>query len=283
MPKLPQPPARTALVYDFDGTLAPGNIQEHALLPDLGVETPDFWMRVKAEKANHDADEVLTYMRLLLEAARAAGKPLTAERLRTLGAQTPLFDGVDAWFQRINQYGAEHGLALEHYIVSSGTEEMIRACAVAGEFKEIFGCKYVYDDDGAAVWPATAVNYTTKTQYLFRINKGILNHWDNDGVNRWTPMGERDVPFKRMIFLGDGDTDIPAMKMVRFQGGHSVAVFNPERWDEPRTQAKVHKLISEDRASFVVPGDYSPNTQLEVVMKGILGRIARDAGYRADS
>jgi len=281
MAKLSDTPARTALVYDFDGTLSPGNIQEHALLPEhLGLDVSKFWNRVKTEKTKHDADETLTYMRLLLEAARDAGKPLSTRLLHELGGKTPLFKGVKTWFTRMNHYGAEHGLGLEHYIISSGTEEMIRGCEIAGEFRQIFGCKYIYDDEGTAVWPATAVNYTTKTQYLFRINKGILNHWDNDGVNRWTPMDERDVPFNRMIFLGDGDTDIPSMKMVRSQGGHSVAVFDPDKWDEVRTQDKVHKLISEDRVSFVAPGDYSPNTQLEVVIKGILGRIARDAGYR---
>ncbi|MET0389117.1 MAG: HAD family hydrolase, partial [Polyangiales bacterium] len=206
-------PLRTALVYDFDGTLAPGNIQEHSLIPQhLGMSVPDFWRRVDAAKRAHNADPILTYLHALVEQARAVDRPLTRAILERHAAQVPLFDGVPTWFDRINEHAAARGLALEHYVVSSGNEEMIGACPIARHFKHVFGCSYVYDEQGHAVWPGTAVNYTTKTQYLFRINKGVLNHWDDEPVNRWLPMEERPLPFSRMIYLGDGDTDIPSMK-----------------------------------------------------------------------
>lgn len=278
-------PVTTAIVYDFDGTLAPGNLQEHSLVPKhLGITVDHFWERVKIEKKRSDADQILIYMQLLLQGAREAGKSITEAILREHGAQIPFFSGVKDWFQRITAYAADRNLVLEHYVVSSGNEEMIRGSAIAHEFKHIFGCKYLYDADGHATWPGVVVNFTTKTQYLFRINKGVMNHWDNAPVNRWVPMAERPIPFTRMIYLGDGDTDIPSMKMVRHQGGHSVAVFDPGEWTKDKTQKSVHDLIAEDRATFVVPADYTNGSQLDVTIKGILGRIARDeAGYRENS
>jgi hypothetical protein len=277
-----QAPLRTAIVYDFDGTLAPGNIQEHGLIAEhLGMSKEAFWGLVAEQKEARNADQILTYMRLLLELANTLGKPITEPLLRAFGARLPLFAGVDTWFTRIDEHANARSLALEHYVVSSGNEELLRGCSIAHHFKEIFGCRYVYDDAGHASWPGTAVNYTTKTQYLFRINKGVMNHWDDEPVNRWVPMPDRPLPFSRMIYLGDGDTDIPSMKMVRHQGGHSVAVFDPERWARRELQDKVYNLIAEDRAHFVVPADYTDGSQLDLTIKGILGRIARDqAGYR---
>ncbi|HEY5956718.1 MAG TPA: HAD family hydrolase [Polyangiaceae bacterium] len=273
---------RTALVYDFDGTLAPGNIQEHSFLPEyLGVSVEYFWTLVGREKTAHDADEILIYLRLMLAEANRLGKPVTYAILREHGRLTPLFEGVVDWFDRINAHALERGLAIEHYVVSSGNEEMIQGTTIASNFRKIFGSRFLYDESGRATWPALAINYTSKTQYLFRINKGVDNSWDNEPVNRWRPPTERPVPFSRIIYFGDGDTDIPSMKMVRHQGGHSVAVFDPKRWINRELQNKVYNLIAEDRAHFVVPADYRDGSQLDITVKGLLGRIARDeAGYR---
>lgn len=273
---------RTALVYDFDGTLAPGNIQEHTLLPNyLELTTEKFWDWVKSEKQHHDADEILVYLRLLLKRAAELERPITREVLLEHGARTPLFQGVPEWFERIEAHAEARGLAIEHYVISSGNEEMIAGTPIARHFRKIFGSRYWYGPSGAAEWLAVAINYTSKTQFLFRINKGINNSWDRDAVNRWVPPLERSIPFSRIIYLGDGDTDIPSMKMVRHQGGHSVAVFDPARWEKRELQGNVYNLIAEDRAHFVVPADYRDNSQLDVTIKGILGRIARDeAGYR---
>ncbi len=278
----PCPLLRTALVYDFDGTLAPGNIQEHSLIPKhLGMTKKAFWDRVDSEKKEDDADQILIYLGLLISLANERGSPLTRELLAQHGANTPLFSGVLEWFQRIDRHGKTRGLALEHYVISSGNEEMIAGTSIGQKFKKIFASRYRYGTNGHAEWPAVAINFTNKTQYLFQINKGVDNNWNHEAVNRWVPHGERPIPFSRIIYLGDGDTDIPSMKMVRHQGGHSVAVFDPDRWAKKELQQKVYNLIAEDRAHFVVPADYTDGSQLDITVKGVLGRIARDqAGYR---
>jgi hypothetical protein len=273
---------RTAIVYDFDGTLARGNVQEHSFLPELGTDVGEFWAEVKAEKQRHDADEILIYMWRMLELARARNVAVTCEALKKHGAAIPLFEGVESWFGRINTYAEKRRLALEHYVVSSAIQDMIEGCAISDHLKQVYASKFVYDGEGKAIWPGVAINYTTKTQYLFRINKGVPNHWDNDRVNRWQPMNERPLPFTRMLYLGDGDTDIPSMKMVRQQGGFSVAVFDPSDWGSGKSQRKIYRLISEDRVHFVAPADYSAGSQLEVIVKGILGRFARGVGYRGN-
>lgn len=272
--------ARAAIVYDFDGTLAPGNIQEHGFLPELRRDISAFWADVKRRARDNDADEILIYMWRMLEASRAEGVPLTKAALERHGRALPFFAGVETWFDRINTFATSRGLDLEHYVVSSGNYEIIKGCSIFPRFRMVYASKYVYDEQGVAVWPGVAINYTTKTQFLFRINKGVDNSWDNESVNQWQPLDERPIPFTRMIFVGDGETDIPSMKMVRHQGGHSVAVFDPNKFHEESFQRKVYRLVAEDRVHFVAPADYSEGTQLDVTIKGILGRYARDTGYR---
>ena len=281
-------PATTAIIYDFDGTLAEGSIQEHSFLPELGIKPEEFWRdEVKPKAREHDADEILIYMWQMLKLAADRGASVTREALRKHGTATPLFPGVETWFDRVNSFGAERGLDIRHFVVSSGTYEMIEGCSIFPRFQQVFASRFVFEKqaDGreVAVWPGLAINYTTKTQYLFRINKGIENSWDNERINRWMPMEERPIPFSRMIFIGDGDTDIPSMKMVRHQGGHSIAVFDRERWRQATIQEKVGRLIAEDRVHFVAPADYETGSQLDVTVRGILGRFAREAGYREGS
>jgi hypothetical protein len=271
---MPRSLIRTALIYDFDGTLVSGNVQEHSFLPELGIAPREFWDEVKLLAQEHDADEILIYMWRMLERARGEGFSVRKEEFAEHGRDLPLFEGLDTWFNRINSYAEDLGLDLEHHIISSGTQEMIDGCSIRDQFTHVFASKFVYDGDGVAVWPGLAINYTNKTQFLFRINKGIENSWDNSSINKWMPLDQRPVPFPRMIFLGDGETDIPSMKMVRHQGGHSVAVFDPEKWQLPKSQSHVHRLIAEDRADFTVPADYREGSQLSVTVKGILGRIA---------
>lgn len=272
--------ARTALIYDFDGTLARGNVQEHSFFPEMGISKEEFWGDVTRLAREHDSDPILIYMWHMLEVARSNGTPITRVDLEEHGRQTPLFDGLDEWFEDIKGFGEERGLQIEHYIISSGNLEMIEGSPISSQFEEIYASKYIYDDAGEAVWPGVGINYTNKTQFLFRINKGVDNIWDNEAVNRWIPMDERPVPFSRMIFFGDGDTDIPSMKMVRQQGGHSIAVFDPKAWEDPRSQEKLYRLIAENRVHFVAPADYRDGSQLSVITKGILGRLALDLGFR---
>lgn len=271
---------RTAIIYDYDGTLAYGNIQENSFLPSIGMERQDFWGEVKRLTRDNDADEILVYMQLMLRKAKSKNIKITKQELRTHGRSSQLFDGLadHSWFNRMNQFATKRGLQLEHYIISSGTQEMIEGSLIADDFDGIFASRFIYSDDGEAEWPSLAINYTTKTQFLFRINKGIKNVWDNDAINAFMPENERPIPFSRMIFIGDGDTDIPAMKMTSHYGGQSIAAYNPRR--DKRSLEKIHRLISDGRVNFVAPADYSENSHMDILLKGILGRIARGEGYR---
>jgi phosphoserine phosphatase len=263
---------RTAIIYDFDGTLAKGNLQENSFIPDLGMTSEAFWKEVKKIKKKEDADEILVYMHLMLIKARAMGTKVKKSELQRHGENASLFPGLSdgSWFQRMNKHARSLGLKLEHFIISSGVEEMIKGCRISQHFERIFASKFIYHN-GLAAWPGVAINYTTKTQYLFRINKGVDNHWDNEAINAYRAQSERPVPFERMIFLGDGDTDIPTMKMLNYQGGHSIAVYDSARTD--RDLGKIHRLISDDRVDFVAPADYQADSPLDIIVKGILGRI----------
>lgn len=268
-------PLRTAIVYDFDGTLAPRNLPEHSFLPALGIDEPAaFWREVKEEAKAQDGCEILAYMHRMLEVAKAKGMLVTRQLLQEHGQSVPLFAGVEDWFAEIDAYGREKNLAIEHYVISSGILEFIEGCRIYPRFRKVFASAYAYDEAGHAKWPSSAINYTNKTQFLFRINKGIDNVWDNSAINAWQPKQERRIPFSRMVFLGDGDTDIPSMKMVRQKGGQAVAVFDPELFEQRKSQGRLERLIAEDRVDYVAEADYSSDSLLRVVVRGILGRMA---------
>lgn len=275
-------PLKTALIYDFDGTLARGNMQEVTFIPSVGMDASGFWSEADRLTRAADGDNILMYMQLMLARARENGQPITRKDLREHGHDVKLFDGLKSdltgpgWFERINAFGARYGLEIEHYIVSAGLEEMIDGCPIRGAFRHVFASKFVYDDEGVAIWPAVGVNYTTKTQYLFRINKGVLNHYEHERINRFIPDDERPVPFERMIFLGDGDTDVPTMKMMHTKGGFSIAVYDPRTSE--RDQQKIYSLISEDRVNFVAAADYREGRAVDLIVKGLIGRIAVNAG-----
>jgi phosphoserine phosphatase len=272
-------PLRAAIIYDFDGTLAPHNLPEHSFLPAVGVhDTEAFWERVHAEARAQDGCQILAYMHLMLKAAKDLNVSVTREMLQEHGRNVPLFDGVKEWFDHINAYGREKNLEIEHYVISSGILEIIEGCSIYKQFHKVFASAYAYDDDGNAKWPASAINYTNKTQFLFRINKGIDNVWDSSAINSWKPHAERRIPFERMLFLGDGDTDIPSMKMVRQKGGQAVAVFDPKKFEQRKSQGHLEKLIAEDRVDYVAAADYTANSLLGVVVRGILGRMAARGG-----
>ena len=275
-------PLKTALIYDFDGTLARGNMQEVTFIPSVGMGIGDFWGEADRLTRESDGDNILMYMQLMLQRARENGDPITKKTLREHGQDVKLFDGLKTdltgpgWFDRINAFGAQYGLEIEHYIISAGLEEMIDGCPIRDAFRHVFASKFVYDRDGVAIWPAVGVNYTTKTQYLFRINKGVLNHYEHEQINKFMPDAERPVPFDRMIFIGDGDTDVPTMKMMHTKGGFSIAVYDPR--NSKRDQDKIYGLISEDRVNFVAAADYREGSALDLIVKGLIGRIAINEG-----
>ncbi len=273
---------RTALIYDFDGTLARGNLQETSFIPNVGMTKEEFWKEVKARTYSQNADEILVYMHLMLDKAQEMGVQVTVKDLERHGSEARLFSGLAdrSWFKRINEHAMKCGLSLEHYIISSGIHEMIKGCAIYDAFHHVFASQFLYVDN-VATWPGVGINYTTKTQYLYRINKGIDNHWDNASLNSFTPEDERPIPFDRMIFLGDGATDIPTMKMLTHKGGHSIGVYDPNRCDHDLT--KIHSLISDGRVNFVAPAEYEEKSQLDIIVKGIIGRVARKLGYRPNA
>ncbi len=273
-----KPPLKTALIYDFDGTLARGNMQEVSFIPSVGMDIGAFWLEAERLTKEADGDGILMYMQLMLQHARKNGAPVTRETLHDHGREVALFEGLKdlSWFDRINAFGARYGLEIEHYIISAGLEEMIEGTPIRPALKHVFASHYVYDDKGEAAWPAVGVNYTTKTQYLFRINKGVDNHWEHERVNHFIPDDERPVPFERMIFIGDGDTDVPTMKMMHTKGGFSIAVYDPR--SNEKDQKKVYSLISEDRVNFVAAADYREGSALDLIVKGLVGRIAINAG-----
>lgn len=262
---------KVAIAYDFDGTLAKGNIQENSYLPDIGIEKAVFWKEVGAFAKKHEMDEILAYMRLLLMKADESGVKYSRKEIAKHGKSVKYFTGVKSFFGIINTYAKKKNIILEHYIISSGTKEMIEKTSIAKEFKQIYASSFQYDQNDIPVWPAIAVNYTTKTQFLFRINKGIENTWDNKEINKFTSRKQRYIPFENIIYIGDGDTDIPAMRVVKANGGNSIAVYP---LTNEKNKRKAHKLLKEERADYCVPADYRKGKKLMKVLELIVSQIS---------
>ena len=262
---------QVALVYDFDGTLSPGNMQEFGFIQATGKTKEEFWDRNRKLAEGKDANGILTYMFLMLEEAKKNNISLTRESFQSFGKNVELFRGVKQWFSFINEYGASIGLDIKHYINSSGLKEMIEGTPIAQEFENIYACSFLYDDDGVAYWPAVAVDYTTKTKFLFKINKGIRQVSDNRRVNQFIPDSKRPIPFPRMIYFGDGETDVPCMKMVKEHGGHAIAVYNT-----PEKEAMACQLVREGRANFMCTANYSRGGVMNIIVKRILDKIKAD-------
>lgn len=264
-----------ALVYDFDGTLSPGNMQEFGFVQAIGKDPEAFWAKTNELARKNDADEILCYMFLMLEEARANNISLRRESFGKFGSKIKLFKGVEAWFEMINEYGKTLGLNIKHYINSSGLREMIEGTSIAKHFENIYACSFLYNVDDVAYWPGVAVNYTTKTQFLFKINKGIKEVSDNTKINKYLAKEDRPMPFERMIYFGDGDTDIPSMKVVKEHGGHAVAVFGNRQ-----KKATAMRLIKEGRVNFACPADYSEGKDMHGVVKTILQKIRADYDFQ---
>ena len=262
-----------ALVYDFDGTLSPRNMQEFSFIEALGMNNAQFWEKADKLSKEQDASGILCYMKLMLEEARHSGIPVRRESFREFGKTIQFYDGVEQWFSTINSYGKKLGLEIFHYINSSGLKEMIEGTSIAKHFKKIYACSFLYDVNGVAEWPSVAVDYTTKTQFLFKINKGIEEVSDNKKINEFVPEDERPIPFKRMIYFGDGETDIPCMKMVKQNGGYSIAVFRPNDEEKKNT---AEKLILDGRVNFVCKADYTKNEEVHKVVTTILDKMKSD-------
>ncbi len=264
-----------ALVYDFDGTLALGNMQEFGFVQAIGKDPNEFWNRTYEMAVENDASGILCYMYLMLQEAKANGISLKRENFQKFGSMIELFQGVEEWFSLINQYGKSIGLNIKHYINSSGLKEMVEGTPIAKEFENIYACSFLYDAEGNAYWPSVAVDYTTKTQFLFKINKGIKEISDNKKINEYVADEDRPIPFERMIYFGDGETDVPSMSVVKSQGGHAIAVYG-----NPKKKATAMKLIKENRVDFMCKADYSEGGEIHSTVKRILDKIRADYDFR---
>ena len=266
---------KTAIVYDFDKTLSPRDMQEFSLIPSLGYErATDFWKEVTALSHDQTMDPISAYLYLLQKKFREQGQPLRRENFAEVGKGIQLYPGVETWFDRINAYGRTQGLEVEHYIISSGMAEILEETSIARNFRRIYACRYFYDGNGEAFWPAVIVNYTTKTQYLFRINKQVLDEADEEDLNTWIPFKERAVPFSRIIYIADGMTDVPCMRLVKEYGGRSIAVYDPS---SSKARSTASRLIREGRADFMTAARYDAGSGTEKLVQEILNAMGAES------
>lgn len=259
-----------AICYDFDKTLSPDDMQAQGFIQSVGYDVGEFWKQSNGLASGNDMDQNLAYM-LMMQQAAEGKKLFTRGELMKCGKEVVLFPGVKDWFKRICTYGEEHGVLVEHYIISSGLKEMIEGTDVAGEFKKIYASSFFYNEKGVAIWPAQVVNYTNKTQFLFRIEKGVLDIND-PGVNDSFAPDEMRVPFRNMVYIGDSDTDVPCMKLVNVNGGYSIGVYNADTKDK----TKVYKMMRENRIKYYAPADYSEGKELDILLKAIINRTAEN-------
>ena len=262
-----------ALIYDFDGTLSPGNMQEFGFIQAVGKTPAEFWKMSDGLAVGQDASNVLSYMKMMFDEARARGIRLHRSDFRRFGADIVLFEGVREWFSLVKEYGRSRGVRVEHYINSSGLKEIIEGSPIAHEFKHVFAGTFIYDENGEAQWPGIAVDYTAKTQFLFKISKGIFSSRDNKQVNESWAEDRKRIPFTHMIYFGDGDTDVPCMKIVGMFGGHSIAVYDPQN---ERKKATAAKLKRQGRVAFAVPAVYTPDAPAYRVVTAIIDKIKAD-------
>ncbi len=259
-----------AICYDFDKTLSPDDMQAQGYIQSVGYDVDAFWKESNVLAEQNDMDQNLAYMYKMMEKAR--GKLVfTKEKLREYGAKVRLFPGVEDWFERLREYGDAHGVIVEHYIISCGLKEMIEGTSVArkGAFEKIYASSFYYDEYGVALWPAQVVNYTNKTQFLFRISKGVLDVNDHRVNDSFHPEEIR-VPFRNMVYIGDSDTDVPCMKLIHSYGGHSIGVYDAQT----NNKQKVHKMMRDGRIKYYSPADYTEGAELERLVQAIIRRTA---------
>ncbi len=257
-----------ALMYDFDKTLCSKDMQEYSFIPSIGMSASDFWSEADRIAHKSDMDKILAYMYLMIKQAKKNDVSISRESFNNLGKDVILYKGVKSWFKRINEYGKSLGVEIEHYIISSGLKEIIDGTSIAKEFKRIYACEFHYNASGNADWPQRAVNYTTKTQYLFRISKGVLDVMDDVKLNRNIEDDDRRIPYRNMIYIGDGLTDVPCMKLIKQYGGQSIAIYQKSQ------KSKTEVLLKDNRVNFICEADYSKDSELDRIIKLIIDKMA---------
>lgn len=256
-----------AIMYDFDKTLCTTDMQNYSFIPDLGMTPAEFWKATGEFSAKTGVERILSYMYVMVALAEEKGLPLTKKYLNSLGKNIKYFPGVENWFKRINNYGKLYGVKVEHYLVSSGTKEIIEGSSIAKYFKKIYGCEFYYDPKtDLPKWPKLAINYTQKTQYFYRISKGFIDTKDDIKINEKT-VGRR-VPYQNIVYLGDGMTDVPCMTVVKENGGKSIAIY------DKKDKKAVNSLLKGRRVNYSCKANYSPNSELDKIIKLLIENIS---------
>lgn len=257
-----------AIMYDFDKTLCTKDMQEYTFIPNLEIEPSVFWNKATNLRIKDHMDSVLSYMYVMKNEMQKQNKNLTKTYLKKMGKNIELFPGVEEWFDRINEYGKKYGITIEHYIISSGLKEIIEGSPIGNKFKCIFASEFYYDKNKNAVWPKLAINYTNKTQYLIRINKGALDTSDDYNINKKLNEGEKRIEISSMIYIGDGITDVPCMKLTKEAGGTSIAVYTNNNMNIAK------ELKKDERINYIVPADYTNNSQIDIIVKKTIESIS---------
>lgn len=256
-----------ALLYDFDKTLCTTDMENYTFIPALGCTPAQFWQKANGFGRDNHMDGLLAYMYTMIQECAAQNIKLDRAFLNHCGESIQLFPGVREWFARINAFGESLGVQVEHYVISSGLREIIEGSGIAQEFREIYACEFYYNENGDACWPKLDVNFTNKTQFVYRINKGILDVSRDKELNDSMPDDSKRVPFTNMIYMGDGLSDVPCMKMMRAYGGQAIAVY------QASNRQGVEKLLADGRVDFIFPADYREGMELDRTVRDILRKM----------
>jgi hypothetical protein len=270
-----------ALVYDFDGTLSPQPMQEYTVLPKIGVEPAQFWAMVNREARETESDPMLVYMRHIIEALEREKVDVKREDFAAMASAIEYFPGVATWFARMNAYVKRRSrgqVKLQHYLISAGQKEILDGVSIRKHFKRIYASEYHFNHHGVATFPKLLVTDTLKTQFLFRINKGL--ELVTESINEHMPEAERPIPFANIIYVGDGMTDVPSMALTKKSGGHTVAVFDAK---SERQRAICMKLLEAGRADFIAEADYRKASKLSRRVALLLDAIIADVAYRREA
>jgi len=269
-----------ALVYDFDGTLSPQPMQEYTVLPKIGVKPAEFWKRVNREARETESDQMLVYMLHIIEALEIAKVDVKREDLAAMAAKIVYFPGVTTWFARMNAYVKRRSagkVKLQHYLISAGQREILEGVSIRRHFKRIYASEYHFNHHGVATFPKFLVTDTLKTQFLFRINKGLESV--TESINEHMPEGQRPIPFQNIVYVGDGMTDVPSMALTKKSGGHTVAVYDRRG----KGRATCVKLLDAGRADFIAAADYRAGSKLSRRVELLLDAIVADIAYRREA
>jgi hypothetical protein len=270
-----------ALVYDFDGTLSPQPMQEYTVLPKIGVKPAEFWEKVNREARETESDSMLVYMRLIIEALEREKVDVKREDFAAMASAIEYFPGVATWFDRMNAYVKKRSrgqVKLQHYLISAGQKEILDGVSIRRHFKRIYASEYHFDYRGVATFPKLLVTDTLKTQFLFRINKGL--ELVTESINEHMPEAERPIPFANMVYLGDGMTDVPSMALTKKSGGHTVAVYDAKKESQ---RATCMKLLEAGRADFIAEANYRKGSKLAHRVELLLDAIVADIAYRREA